>query len=934
MNSASSAKPKTPDDYRFPIVGIGTSAGGLEALTLFLGQLPADLGMAYVIVQHLDPNHKGMLPELLQRQTAMPVAQAKDRMKVKANHVYVIPPNKDLSILHRTLHLLDREVKLGLQLPIDFFFRSLAADCKENAVGVILSGMGSDGMLGLRAIKERSGLTLVQEPDSAKFPGMPQSVVDAGVADIVAVVEELPERIAAYFRQKRQSVPDGDKPASESNSLSALEKVVILLRERTGNDFTLYKKNTLYRRIERRMALHQIDTMGTYVRYLRENPDEVDQLFNELLIGVTSFFRDPAVWEHLRTSALPEMLAEHPSGHAFRAWIPACSTGEEAYSLAMVFKETLAQCKLQGHYSLQIFATDIDAVAIAQARIGLYPANIAGDVSPERLQRYFVEAGKGYQITQEIRDMVVFATQNITMDPPFTRLDILSCRNLLIYLGADLQKKLIPLFHYALNHNGILVLGSAESIGNHQALFTPLLSRARIYRRLNERPSKIDFPIKSLHMPPKFVDDSKFSPAVSNEQLLLEQLRQHFTPAAVLVKADGDILYISGRTGKYLEPAAGKANMNIHAMAREGLRHVLPGAIRHVLGQHVPVKLEGLKVESGGAMQIVDVTVQPVAQQGAPRDKVMIVFADVPPPPAVEESEKGEADTVGAHQESSRHGAAALAVELQHTRSELQSVSEEAQTVQEELKSANEELQSTNEELQSTNEELTTSKEEMQALNEELQSVNAELEAKMKNMSAVIGDMQNLINSTEIATIFLDTELRIRRFTPFATRLFKLLPLDVGRPLSDIVTELEYEQLLDDATEVLHTLVFSDKTAAARDGRWFKIRIMPYRSLENIISGVVITFIDISEAMTMGLVLRDVRQVLDEQSASGSNKLAELEKILHKAQNILKRLDLEYQGEAAMDTEKMARPEKSGEATKSDNEGKANSGTNKSSVVP
>lgn len=933
MIPASSAKSKTPDDPSFPVVGIGTSAGGLETLALFLGQLTPDAGMAYVIVQHLDPHHKGMLPELLQRMTAMPVAQVRDRMKVKPNHIYVIPPNKDLSILHGALHLLDREIKLGLQLPIDYFFRSLAADCKENAVGVILSGMGSDGMLGLRAIKECSGLTLVQEPDSAKFKSMPQSAVDAGVADIVAIVEELPERITDYFKNKRHGMPEGAKPVGEAKSQSALEKVVILLRERTGNDFALYKKNTLYRRIERRMALHQIDTMPIYVRYLRENPEEVDLLFNELLIGVTSFFRDSSVWEYLSSTVWPEMLAEHPSGKAFRAWIPACSTGEEAYSLAIIFKEALARCEQPERYSLQIFATDIDSHAVELARIGHYPDNIAADVSPERLARYFVEAGKGFEIAQEIRDMVVFATQNITMDPPFTRLDFLSCRNLLIYFGADLQKKLIPLFHFALNPRGILMLGSAESIGNHQTLFTPLESRTRIYRRLNERPSKVDFPMKSHPMYPKF-DESKLAPAASNEQLVLDQLRQHHTPAAVLIKSDGDILYISGRTGKYLEPAIGKASMNIHAMAREGLRHVLPGAIRQALTQHIAVRLNGLQVESGGSMQTVNVTVQPVEQPGASGDKAMIVFADVPSAPAVGEGGQDDAGTGRPPKEAGGLDADALAVELQHTRSELQDMCEEAQTVQEELKSANEELQSTNEELQSTNEELTTSKEEMQALNEELQSVNAELEAKMKNMSAVIGDMQNLINSTEIATIFLDTELQIRRFTPFATRLFKLLPLDAGRPLSDIVTELDYPQLLDDATEVLRTLVFSDKTVATRDGRWFRVRIMPYRSPENIINGVVITFVDISETKVVSLVLQDVQRVLDEQFATNTvkkNDAVELEKILDTAQLILKRIDLtDHPGSPIKaNVPPVGRP---GAMAKPGNEAEATSPTDESSV--
>lgn len=877
----------------FPIVGIGASAGGLEAIGLFLGNIPAGLGMGYVVVQHLDPNHKGMLPELLQRFTPFPVVQAKNRMKVKPDHVYVIPPNKTLSIQHGTLYLLAPEEKHGLRLPIDFFFRTLAADLQDHAVGVILSGMGSDGVLGLRAIKEKAGLVLVQEPDSAKFSGMPLSAIDTGLADIIAPAQELPNRIAAYFKHAPRTLPAITETDRSTKSHSALESIIRLLLERTGNDFSHYKKNTLYRRIERRMALHQIDMISTYVSYLRESPDEVSLLLDELLIGVTSFFRDPAVWEYLRTNALPELLAEHPGGKALRAWVPACSTGEEAYSLAITFKEVLAQLKPQEHYTLQIFATDIDDSSIDQARLGLYPPNIAADVGRDRLARYFVPSGQGFQIAQEIREMVIFATQNIIMDPPFTKLDILSCRNLLIYLGPELQKKLLPLFHYALNYGGLLVLGSAESLGTHTNLFSTLESRARIYRSINEPCVAIDFPTRHPSSTPRLAENTRATFVVSNEQLVLDQLRQHYTPAAVLINADGDILYISGRTGKYLEPAVGKANLNIHAMTREGLRHLLPGAIRQVLQQSGRVNLNGLRVTTEDGEQLVNVTVQAIEQARGQRNKILIVFSDV----ASHQAETAESGSgIHALQSAATLAHSTLAAELQRTREELQSTCEEMQTAQEELKSSNEELQSTNEELQSTNEELTTSKEEMQSLNEELQSVNAELEAKMKNMSSVIGDMQNLINSTEIATVFLDVELKIRSFTPYATRLFKLLQLDIGRPLSHIVSDLDYPELLDNAAEVLRTLIFSEKAICTHDGRWFKVRIMPYRSLENIISGVVITFIDISETKTLETVLQKASQALEEPieaAGSESNKTAALMRVVQKAQSILKQQNQE-----------------------------------------
>ena len=438
----------------------------------FLGRVPAGSGMAFVIVQHLDPTHKGIMAELLQRATGMKVIQVKDRTRVRPDCVYVIPPNKDMSILHGVLHLLEPAAPRGLRLPIDFFLRSLAQDQQEHSIGVILSGMGSDGTLGLRAIKEKAGVVLVQEPATAKFDGMPRSAVDAGLADIVAPVDELPGKIIAYLQ--RTPLIARTEVALEDKTQSALEKAVILLRAHTGHDFSLYKRNTLYRRIERRMGIHQITKMTAYVRYLQENSQELDLLFKELLIGVTNFFRDPAAWEQLRTQAIPALLASRSPGQALRAWVPGCSTGEEAYSLAIVFKEAVEQAKPKGNFAMQIFATDLDRDAIDKARQGVFPDNIAADVSPERLSRFFAKEDRGYRVRKEIREMVIFAPQNLIMDPPFTKLDILSCRNLLIYLTPEVQKKLIPLFHYSLNPGGILFLGSAETVGGcHRPVCPP-----------------------------------------------------------------------------------------------------------------------------------------------------------------------------------------------------------------------------------------------------------------------------------------------------------------------------------------------------------------------------------------------------------------------------------------------------------------------------
>jgi chemotaxis methyl-accepting protein methylase len=802
--------------------------------------------MAYVVVQHLNPDHVSTLAELLQRGTPMPVVEATDRLQVRPDCVYVIPPNKDLSLMHGQLHLLDPTVRRGLRLAVDFFLRTLAEDCQEKAVGVILSGMGSDGMLGLRTIKEYAGLTVAQEPTTAGASSMPQSAINTGMVDIVAPAEQLPARILDFLRHS--SLPEPVTAPVVADNGSGLEKILILLRDRCGADLSLYKTSTLYRRIERRIALHQIAGIDDYVLYLRDNPQELDLLFKEVLIGVTHFFRDTAVWERLRNEILPAMFARHPAGKALRAWVPACSSGEEAFSLAIVFREALEQVQPPGRFTLQIYATDLDPDAIARARKGSYPKNIAADVTPERLASNFVAADDGYRVGKAIRDMVVFAPQNIISDPPFTRLDLLSCRNLLIYFHADLQKKLMPVFHYALNPEGILVLGSAETVGGFGKLFAATDSKGRIFHRLPQNLPLSGVPF-APRLPVDFISTVDLLPPERGDSLaqLTDQLiQQTYAPAAVLVNADGDILYISGRTGKYLEPAAGKVNINIHAMAREGLREALIGVIPRALRQSETVHLTGVKVGTNGGTQIVNVIAQGMDNPAPLRGRVLIVFEDVATPPTGRRSRKPSAV---ATQD-------AVMQELAQTRESLRVTHEEMQSSLEEIKSANEELQSTNEELQSTNEELTTSKEEMQSLNEELQTVNAELQSKVDDLTWERNDMNNLLNSTEIATVFLDNAMKVRRFTGHATHLFKLIPGDVGRLLSDVVNDLDYPQLLTDAQEVLQTLVFRELQVSTHDGRWYRVRIMPYRTQDNVIDGVVATFIDITEIKQLEAGLR------------------------------------------------------------------------------
>ena len=848
--------PLREDKAIFPIVGIGASAGGLEALDLFLKKVPEGSGMAFAIIQHLDPTQKGILPELLQRATSMRVIQVKDRTRVQPNCVYVIPPNKDMSILHGVLHLLAPAAPRGLRLPIDYFFRSLADDRQERSVAVILSGMGSDGTLGLRAIKEKAGVAFVQDPASAKFDSMPRSAIDAGLADVVAPVEKLPGKIIAFLHH----VPLIAKPGLilEDKTASALEKIFILLRSQTGHDFSLYKKNTVYRRIERRMGVHQIDKIANYVRFLQNNPQERELLFKELLIGVTSFFRDETAWKQLQSEAIPALLAGRLAGHTLRAWSAGCSTGEEAYSLAIVFKEAMEKVKPAQNFSLQIFATDLDRDAIDKARQGVYPANIAADVSPERLKRFFVKEDHGYRVGKEIREMVIFAPQNLVMDPPFTKLDILTCRNLLIYLAPELQKKVLPLFHYSLNPGGVLFLGGAESIGTFTDLFAPFTGKSRLYRRLESalRAEPLELPASFAPAAPWQPERPKVDRPAPNLQSMAEQLLlQQFSPAAVLVNDKGDILFISGRTGKYLEPAAGKANWNLFAMAREGLRRELGSAFAKVLRQKDPLKLSNLKVGTNGGTQVVDVTLQAIDAPEAMRGMVMVVFTDVVTPPEAPAPGKKGASVRNMHLDHAQE-------ELQQAREDLQTVREEMQTSQEELKSTNEELQSTNEELQSTNEELTTSKEEMQSMNEELQTVNHEQQAKMEELSRANSDMKNLLNATDIATVFLDNDLHLRRFTTQATKVIRLIPSDVGRPITDIVSDLNYPELAADAREVLRTLIPAEKQVAASDGRWFASRILPYRTLENVIDGLAITLVDITETKRADEALRKANDLL------------------------------------------------------------------------
>jgi two-component system CheB/CheR fusion protein len=850
MNSAPLLDDQAPHQtLSTRIVGLGASAGGLGALQQFVANVPRASGLAYVVVQHLDPTHKAMLTDLLQRATAMPVREATGSTRVESDVVYVIPPSTELTVVGGRLHLAEPAQPRGRRLPIDVLFCSLARDQGERAVGVVLSGMGSDGTIGLQAIKGQGGLTLAQEPASAQFDSMPKSAIDAGACDIVAPAAELPHRILLVTAKPPVTAPGfaGADPDGEQS----LNTILALLRERSKHDLTLYKTSTVKRRIERRMGVHGLDTLAAYERFVRKNPQELDLLFKELLIGVTSFFRDPPVWQEFKETVLPALLARRPPGTPMRAWVVGCSTGEEAYSLAMVFREVADAQVNPEAWSLQIFATDLSADAIAFARKGLFSVKIAADVSPERLGRFFDAQGDGWVICKEIRQMILFAQHDVILDAPFTRLDILSCRNLMIYFVAALQQRLLPLFHYVLRPGGVLVLGGSETVGRSGALFTALDPKSRIYLRSDAvaLAGEVDFPVnRRLLLRPSAQESNVSHPLtrLTNLQSLADQvLLQDFAPSAVLVNDQGDVVYISGHTGKYLEPAAGKANWNIHVMARPAIRAQLATAMGHALQEKKTIELRGLKL-ADDAQSTLDIIVQPLREPPGLEGMVMIVFRDVAAPAGAKSRRKRTAGTLDP----------AIGDDLAHAREENRALRQEMHASQEELQSANEELQSTNEELQSANEELTTSKEESQSMNEELQTINAELHSKLDDLALAQSDMQNLLNSTDIATLFLDNALNVRRFTEHMSRIVHLREGDIGRPLSDLASTLIYPQLHADAKETVRTLAFSEKQIATTDGHWYTVRIMPYRTVANVIQGVVITFVDITAAKELESRLR------------------------------------------------------------------------------
>jgi two-component system CheB/CheR fusion protein len=855
----------------FPIVGIGASAGGLTAFEEFFRAMPTDVAsdMAFVVVQHLAPDHPSILSDLLTRYTRMSVFEVKDGMTIQRNCVYVIPPNRDLAILNGTLHLMEPIAPRGHRLAIDFFFRSLAQDQRDRAIGIVLSGTGSDGTAGVRAIKGEGGMAMAQTPDSTDFDGMPRSAIDTGMVDFVLPPAEMPGELLAYCAQAFGRVGEAvGRPHFKTSD--TLKKVFVLLRDQSGHDFSQYKQSTIVRRVERRQAVHRIEQMDGYVRFLQQNPREVEALFLDLLIGVTNFFRDPDAFAVLEAHVIPRLFEGKTADAPIRVWVPGCSTGEEAYSIAILLLEYMDAAKQ--NFPVQVFATDIDRRAIECARAGTYPASIAGDVTADRLARFFIveDDGHHYRIQKRVRDVLVFSEQDVVRDPPFSKLDLISCRNLLIYMGGELQKKILPLFDYALRPGGYLFLGTSETVGDCGILFKAIDRTAKVYQDRDDGHVRLAVGARFPLSPTERRRTGRPPGGVAHDteaqlrELTERSLLQHKALVGALVNDRGDILYLHGRTGEFLELAPGEVKTNILKMAREGLKLSLTVALRQATARKKRVYQPGLSIRTNEHFTMVDLTVQPVASgSDATTEPAMflVILEDAATKPSDLATPPSAADRVDASKPVNAR-VAALKRELQIKEESLLIANEELETSNEELKSSNEEMQSVNEELQSTNEEMETSKEELQSVNEELSTVNVELQSRVADLSQANNDMNNLLAGTGVGTIFVGHGMHIMRFTPSVTQLINLIPADVGRSVGHIVSNLQnYASLVDDVQKVLDTLIPIELEVQSQAGKWFLLRIRPYRTLDNVIEGAVITFTDVSEMKQAQAALTESRRL-------------------------------------------------------------------------
>jgi two-component system, chemotaxis family, CheB/CheR fusion protein len=850
----------------FPVVGIGASAGGLEACSKLLRALPPSNGMAFILVQHLDPTHESMMAELLAHRTAMTVVQASNGMLLERAHFYIIPPGSYLSVSNGALHLSRPEARHGARLPFNFLLRSLAEEYGERAICVILSGTGADGSLGLKAIKEKGGLVIAQDPDEAAFDGMPRSAILTGAVDLVLALASIPNALLKFHRRMTLT-RSAATPNKGGISPDWLPEIVDLLRKKKAHDFTLYKEGTLRRRIERRMAMASIETddIERYLEALRGDEEELDRLASDLLINVTSFFRDPKVFAVLSQKIVPDLVRGHSIDQPLRVWVAGCSTGEETYSLAMLFREEITAAKRE--IKLQIFASDVDADAVATAREGLYPETIAAEVSAARLARFFSKDEHGYRILPELRATIVFAVQDVLADPPFSRLDLVSCRNLLIYLRPDAQEKVISFFHFALREGGILLLGSAETIGGSKDRFETVSKAERLYRHIGRiRPGEpgflfgtADSPRLPARLPQGQTPSRQVALAEGCRRLIIEK----YAPAAVLINRKLEWLYSLGPTDRFLRVPAGHPSYDLLAMVRPHLRTKLRAAIHQAMIQKARVAMPGGRTNHEGKRGSFQIAVQPAPIDG--EDLLLVCFTDDPEPVhrRTPSTTSHDFDHI-----------AQLEQQLEATQTELQAAIHSLETSNEEQKAVNEEALSANEEYQSTNEELLTSKEELQSMNEELTALNSQLQETLERQRTSASDLQNILYSTDVATIFLDLDLNIRFFTPTTKSLFNIIPTDIGRPLADLNSLAADSILLLDARAVLQTLSPIEREIQARDSLWYVRRILPYRAQNDGVEGVVITFVDITERRRAADALESARRESQQANTAKSRFLA------------------------------------------------------------
>lgn len=865
----------------FPVVGVGASAGGLEAFTKLLNHLPADTGMGFVLVQHLDPVHKSALTSLLSKATAMPVREVVNNAQVEANHVYVIPPNTSLTIARGVLKLLPRKKTQSPHRPIDYFYQSLAEDQRERAITVILSGTASDGTLGCEAIKAEGGITFAQD-ESAKYDSMPRHAIAAGCIDFVLSPEEIAKELTRIARhpyirsdlsEEANSLKSAREIARSGRKLAGAkedpyQKILTLLGNRTGVDFSLYKSNTIKRRIGRRTVLSKLKTPDDYLHHLKSDAKEVDALYQDMLIGVTGFFRNPEAFEVLKKSVFPKLLKDRSPNDVIRIWVLGCSTGQEAYSIAMAFLEFVS--RENSNVPLQVFATDLNDTQLERARAGLYTKALVSDVSPERLNRFFVEEDGGYRISKSIREMCVFARQNILSDPPFSRMDLIACRNLLIYLEPKSHKKILPTFHYALKPNGFLFLGVSETVGANTDLFSPVDKKHRIYIKKPAAAHVLGLPLPAAYSVRQRVDSPR-APINAREGSELEAQREadrvtlsKYGPPGVLVNADLDILQFRGVTSRYLTPAAGRASLNLLKMAREGLLLPLRAAINTARKANQRVRKERVRIDQNGHTFVANIEVVPLKNI---KERCYLVLFEAADQRARGGSREAVKDKSPAKPgKKAAHTAADTAQEILDLRRELaemrnyaQSILEEHEAANEELQASNEEVQSANEELQSINEELETSKEELESTNEELITVNEEMQKRNQELNRLNDDMKNLHSSAHMPIVVLGRDLTIRRFTAAAEKELNLLATDIGQSISRIKTNLDFPGLEEMITEVIRTAAVSEKEVEGKDGRCYSLRVRPFLTIDNKVDGAVMVLVDITKVKQTEQRVREER---------------------------------------------------------------------------